>query len=91
MRFSWSRDPKRQRLALRYGAAGVVLAALAVWGGGFALWLLWPAGSLLLVALAYAALGAQAFQKDAAGRLSLAARSLLGPYLIGVAINTRFW
>ncbi|MBR0655514.1 phosphatase PAP2/dual specificity phosphatase family protein [Plastoroseomonas arctica] len=86
-----TRDPRRRRLALRYGGAGALLAAVALWRGGVALWLLWPVGSLLLVALIYGALGPDAFQKNAAGRLSLAVRWLLGPYLFGARINTRFW
>lgn len=86
-----TRDPRRRRMAMRYGAAGMLVTALAVWQGGFALWLLWPAGSLLLVALAYLALGPGAFQKDATGMLSPAARWLLGPYLWGARLNTHFW
>ncbi len=86
-----TRDPRRRRMAMRYGAAGALLVVLALWRGGFALWLLWPAGSLLLVALAYLALGPHAFQKHAMGGLSLAARWLLGPYLWGARLNTRVW
>ncbi|WP_431281447.1 phosphatase PAP2/dual specificity phosphatase family protein [Humitalea sp. 24SJ18S-53] len=86
-----TRDPRRRRLAWRYAAGAVLLVALALWLQGAALWLFWPAGSLFLVALTYAALGASAFQKDARGRLRPAVRWLFGPYLIGAAINTRFW
>lgn len=91
MRFTLSQDPRRWRLARWYGAAGLALAALAIWRGGFALWLLWPSGSLLMVALTYTAIGAQAFQKDASGRLNLATRCLFAPYLLGAMINTRLW
>jgi membrane-associated phospholipid phosphatase len=84
-------DPKRQRLALRYGVAGVLLAIPATLLSGVALWLLWPAASLLLVAAAYAAIGVAAFQKGGDGRLSLAARWLLGPYLLAARLNTRCW
>ncbi|MES2713943.1 MAG: phosphatase PAP2/dual specificity phosphatase family protein [Pseudomonadota bacterium] len=86
-----TRDPRRRRMALRYGAAGALLVLVALWRGGMALWLLWPAGSLMFVALAYIALGPNVFQKDATGRLSPAARWLLGPYLWGARINTYFW
>ena len=47
--------------------------------------------SLLLVALAYAAIGAGAFQKGADGRLSVAARWLFAPYLAGAWLNSRAW
>jgi len=87
----WAVDPRRRRLALIYSAAGAALAAVAFAQGGAALWLLWPAASLLLVATTYAWLGPQAFQKGADGRLSLAARGLFGPYLWGARLNTRFW
>src|SRR6185369_15620795 len=66
-------------------------AALAWLGGGFALWLLWPSLSLALVAACYAGFGAQGFQKSSDGRLSLAARWLLAPYLAGAWINSRLW
>ena len=49
------------------------------------------AGSLLLVSTTYAALGPDAFQKGADGRLSLAVRWLFGPYLWGAALNRMFW
>jgi len=47
--------------------------------------------SLALVALAYAALGAGAFQKGTDGRVSVAARWLFAPYLVGAWINSRTW
>ena len=84
-------DPRRRRLAGRYAAASMLLVALAFGLGGWALWLLWPAASLLLVAAGYGLLGTSVFQKDGHGRLSFAARWLLGPYLWGAALNTRFW
>ena len=90
-RLSVAADPRRRRLALRYGVGGVVLAALALAAGGLALWLLWPAGSLLLVAACYALIGPEGFQKGADGRHSVAVRGLFGPYLLGAALNTRFW
>jgi hypothetical protein len=58
---------------------------------GAALWLLWPAQSLLFVAAAYAFLGAGTFQKDRHGRLSLAARALLWPYLAAARMNAWLW
>ncbi|ROU04506.1 phosphatase PAP2/dual specificity phosphatase family protein [Lysobacter enzymogenes] len=91
-----ARDPKRWTLAALYAAA----AALCAWAagrlsagalGGWALWLWWPAASLALVALNYALLGPLGFQKRDDGRLSVAARWLLAPYLLGAWINSRLW
>lgn len=84
-------DPKRWRLASFYllGAAMLLVPALLL--GGTALWLLWPVVSLLLVALAYAGLGTAVFQKRADGRLTMAARWLLAPYLAAAWINSRLW
>ena len=84
-------DPTRRRLALRYGLGAGVVAALAAGARGSGLWLLWPAVSLALVALAYAAIGAPGFQKGPDGRLSLAAWWLFAPYLLGAWINTKLW
>src|SRR5690606_29284134 len=58
---------------------------------GLALWLLWPVVSLLLVALAYAGLGTAVFQKRGDGRLGIAARWLLAPYLGAAWLNSRWW
>lgn len=86
-----ARDPVRWRLAGLYllGAA-VLLVPVILWAGA-ALWLLWPVVSLLLVALAYAGLGTAVFQKRADGRLTMAARWLLAPYLAAAWINSRWW
>jgi protein-tyrosine phosphatase len=72
--------------------AGAAAFALAAWSlGGAAWWLLWPAWSLAMVALNYAVFGAAGFQKRDDGRLSLAARWLYAPYLLGAWINSRWW
>ncbi|HDS1039254.1 TPA: phosphatase PAP2/dual specificity phosphatase family protein [Stenotrophomonas maltophilia] len=86
-----ARDPRRWRLALFYllGAAALLVPVLLLRGA--ALWLLWPVVSLLLVALAYAGLGTAVFQKRADGRLTMAARWLLAPYLAAAWINSRLW
>ncbi|MGE8358533.1 phosphatase PAP2/dual specificity phosphatase family protein [Pseudomonas sp.] len=86
-----ARDPRRWRLALRYSLGAALCSALAVNIGGAALWLLWPALSLLLVALNYALFDARGFQKRADGRLSAASNWLLAPYLLGAWINSRAW
>jgi protein-tyrosine phosphatase len=84
-------ERRRVVLATRYLVGGLVVAGLAIWIGGGWLWLLWPAISLLLVAANYAFLGREGFQKDADGRMSLAARVLLAPYLAGAFLNSRSW
>jgi protein-tyrosine phosphatase/membrane-associated phospholipid phosphatase len=86
-----TQDSRRRSLAFRYAAGAVILAALAIWLGGWGLWLLWPALSLALVALNYVAIGAAGFQKAPDGSMSLAARLLLAPYLLGAFINSRLW
>ena len=83
-------DATRRRLAGYYGLGAVALVLLALPGGG-ALWLLWPAASLALVAAAYFALGPLAFQKRPDGRLTPAALGLFGPYLLGAWLNSRAW
>lgn len=65
-------------------------AALACLGG-FWLWWLWPAVSCMLVATAYAYLGAAVWQKQHNGRFSLAAGLLLWPHRICMEANRRFW
>ncbi|WP_252092045.1 phosphatase PAP2/dual specificity phosphatase family protein [Pseudomonas sp. MWU13-3659] len=84
-------DPKRWRLALRYGLGGALLAIIAFKLGHAVLWLLWPAMSLLLVGMNYAVFGAGGFQKDEDGRLSIAATCLLAPYLMAAWANSRLW
>jgi protein-tyrosine phosphatase len=89
--WQWTRDRARWRLAALYAAGALLLGIIALEVAGWGLWLLWGSVSLLLVALAYAAIGPGAFQKSADGRLSLAARWLFAPYRIGAWINSRAW
>jgi len=86
-----ARDPARWRLALAYLLGSAACVALAVGIGGAGWWLLWPALSLLLVALTYALLGPPGLQKRADGRLSLATRWLYAPYLAAAWLNSRAW
>ena len=88
---AFATDRRRLILGARYLIGGGLLAALAVWTGRTGLWLLWPAVSLVLVAANYAVFGAEGFQKDSGGRMSLAARLLLAPYLAGAFVNSRSW
>jgi len=86
-----NRDKRAWRIASYYLVATGVFSLLAVAVGGVALWLFWPALSLMLVALNYVYLGSRGFQKDHGGRLSLAAKWLYWPYLLGAKINSRLW
>ncbi len=88
---AWTGDRRRLILAARYLAGAVAFAALAFLIGGAGLTLLWPAVSLGLVAVSYAVLGPEGFQKDSNGRMSMAARLLLAPCLAGAWINSRLW
>ena len=86
-----TRDRKRRLIAGRYAAGSAALALLAEGIAGAGYWLFWPTISLGLVAANYAFFGTDGFQKGADGRMSLAARCLLAPYLAGVWINARLW
>ncbi len=70
-----SREPTRRRLAGAYALGTVALGIAALGVGGAALWLLWPAASLALVALAYLAIGPAAFQKGPDGPARPAGRA----------------
>ncbi len=85
------RDPKGRQIAAAYLLAAMVIGWTAIKAGDGFLWLLWPAVSLLMVALFYAIVGSQGFQKGADGRMSMAAKWLLFPYLIAAWINSRLW
>lgn len=86
-----TRCPLRLQLAGAYALGAAACAAVAALVGGTALWLLWPAAALLLVAANYAGLGARGFQMDDRGRMGWAARVLLAPYRLGAVINGRLW
>jgi len=80
-------DIKRWCLARRYALAAVFLGLVAT---GFSTWvLLWPALSLVLVALAYAGLGGAIFQHEGK-RMTVAAWLLLAPYLAAARISA-YW
>lgn len=84
-------DPRRHKLAAGYAAGAAAAAAVALYLGGWALWLLWIAVSLAFVSAIYAFLDERAFQKAADGSMSPAARWLLAPYLAGAWLNSRWW
>ncbi|HCR3976934.1 TPA: phosphatase PAP2/dual specificity phosphatase family protein [Citrobacter koseri] len=74
---------KRKILATRY-----LFGVLACLAGTFVTpWLWWPTLALLIVALAYGALGVEALQKDRTGRLTPAAWWLLFPWRLGMMLS----
>ena len=87
-------DAKARRLALFYALGAVLALAAAAFGAFFsavALFLLWPALALAIVALAYAGAGSKVFQKSADGSITLACRLLLLPYRLGARTNIWAW
>uniref|UniRef100_UPI004054887F phosphatase PAP2/dual specificity phosphatase family protein n=1 Tax=Pseudomonas sp. G.S.17 TaxID=3137451 RepID=UPI004054887F len=86
-----SLGPKRLKLTAIYSLGAIILGATALKLGGAWLWLAWPAGSLLLVALNYLVFDAAGFQKRQDGSLSPAVYWLFAPYLLGAWINSRVW
>lgn len=78
---------KRAKLGSFY-LLGCLLCVFIAWGfKSFFLWLFWPAISLLIVALGYFLWGTAVFQKNAQGEMSLSARIILAPYLLGAHIS----
>lgn len=86
-----TRDRQRWRLARYYALGGIGLLIPAFWMGGVWWWLVWPAISVSFVALFYFCLGRDGFQKRRNGRIAVATRWLLAPYLGGAWINSRLW
>jgi hypothetical protein len=84
-------ETQRLRLAALYFAGAVALFAFAIWWAGFALWLAWPAASLVVVALNYLGFGARGFRMDRSGHMHWSARLLLAPYLWAAAVNAWAW
>jgi len=81
----------RWRIASYYLLGSIFFTLLAFAFGNTALWLLWPAISLLFVALFYLLIGNRGFQKNSRGEMSIAAKWLLLPYLLGAKMNAYFW
>ncbi|MDC0711207.1 tyrosine-protein phosphatase [Stigmatella sp. ncwal1] len=70
------------KYVLTFGVQALLLGGWALHVKGVGLLLLWPALSLLLVALAYAGAGARIFGKQPDGTLRLPALVALLPYLL---------
>ena len=90
-RAALTRDPRRRWLAACYAGAAMALGLFVANAGGAWLCLLWAAGSLLIVALIYLFLDAASFGKLDDGSMPGAVRCLLGPYLVGVWLSSRWW
>jgi protein-tyrosine phosphatase len=88
--FAASRDPRRIRIGAAYFAGFGLLAAAAYLVGGAGWLLLWPAGSLLLVAGIYWSGRSSLFRKFD-GRMMLPMQWLLAPYLAAAWLNSRWW
>ena len=92
--FQLTTNPKARRLGLYYLAGAVRFLALGIHGlsmTGYAIFWLWPATALAIVALGYFGAGAGIFQKQTDGSVSLASRLLLWPYRLFAGLNVRFW
>jgi protein-tyrosine phosphatase len=87
----WSPQPRAWKLAGLYLVGALLLLRWALTWNGWALWLCWPAASLALVALNYAALGPRGFAMDRHGRMRWAARWLFAPYRAAAAFNAWCW
>jgi hypothetical protein len=81
----------RHQLGMYYLLAAGIIAILAITIQGWGLWLLWVTVSLIMVSAMYLIIGPSGFQKSNAGQMSLAAKWLLFPYLVGAKINSRLW
>lgn len=84
-------DPQRRKLAAYYAIGAGALCGLAFFGGGVWLTLVWPAASLVLVALVYLFGDGRAYGKRPDGTFPAAAQILFAPYFAGAWINARLW
>ncbi|MCH4543412.1 MULTISPECIES: phosphatase PAP2/dual specificity phosphatase family protein [Brucella/Ochrobactrum group] len=92
--FRFNFDTRAKRIGFCYLAGAVPFLALAIHGlsiTGYAIFWLWPATALAVVALGYLGAGAGIFQKQTDGSVSLASRWLLWPYRLFARLNVRFW
>ncbi|TCQ76166.1 dual specificity protein phosphatase-like protein [Ochrobactrum sp. BH3] len=92
--FQFTSDPKARRIGFYYLAGAILFLVLAIQGltiTGYAVFWLWLATALAIVALGYFGAGAGIFQKQTDGSVSLASRWLLWPYRFFARLNIRFW
>ncbi|WP_434777924.1 phosphatase PAP2/dual specificity phosphatase family protein [Neisseria sp. Ec49-e6-T10] len=78
-------DKKAAQLQLRYLFCAIASILLAWWLKSwlFSSLLLWIAFDFILLTLAYSGLGTSIFQKNTQGNISLSAKIVLAPFLIG--------
>ena len=86
-----TRTGKHVRQAFFYLIGAAVFSAVGFACGGAWLWLLYPAVSMLLVALAYLTARPHYFQKQGDGAMTVASWLLFAPYFAGAWINSRLW
>lgn len=79
------------RLAKKYALFALLLVAIAIMLKGLWWSLLWPAASLMLVALAYAGLGVFVFQKTAQGQHPWTVQWLFWPYRLGARLSAWYY
>ena len=83
--------PLNYHWTIVYLVLSLLSLTMAIYLSGWALWLLWLAGALVLVAVNYLFFGASGFQKQQNGRFKLAVNLLYLPYFIIMWLNSRIW
>ncbi len=83
--------PKHLKLGSYYLIGVILFTIPAFVFRSWALWLLYPAISLLLVALAYFFVRPHFFQKQNNGKMTIASLILFIPYMIFAWCNSRIW
>jgi protein-tyrosine phosphatase len=78
------------RIGIKYACGAAMLAAPGVWLGAWGLSFLWAAASTIIVAGAYFGLYADVTRKRN-GRLPLAARVVLAPWLAGLYLSLLYY
>lgn len=83
--------PKHLKLGSFYLGACLILTVTAFLFKSWALWLLYPAFSLLLVSFTYFFVRPHFFQKNRIGKIPAGAWILFSPYFVFAWINSRVW
>lgn len=82
---------KHVKLGIFYLIGSSFFILLSVIFKGYFLWLLYPAISLLMVAIAYLTNRVHLFQKQKNGETTIAAKALFAPYTLFAFINSHLW
>lgn len=83
--------PKHLKLGTFYLIGALLCIIPAFLFKGIWLWMLYPAISLFLVALAYFTVRPHIFQKQRNGQMTVASWMLLAPYFLFAWLNSRLW